>query len=119
MKDKSKNTKLSGMKISNEANNNLQGYPLYPADEDIYSKCEEEKEINPEDTSSVKESTKKYKVGSPNEKDFNDDVSAGDLDIPGSELDDEQENIGSEDEENNFYSLGGDDHDDLEEDKGE
>ena len=41
------------------------------------------------------------------------------LDIPGSELDDDVEEIGSEDEENNYYSLGGDQHDDLEEDKGE
>jgi len=31
-----------------------------------------------------------------------------DLDIPGAELDDENEEIGSEDEENNYYSLGGD-----------
>jgi hypothetical protein len=28
------------------------------------------------------------------------------------ELDDEQENNGSEDEENNLYSIGGDDHND-------
>lgn len=34
-----------------------------------------------------------------------------DLDIPGSELDDENEKIGEEDEENNYYSLGGDRHD--------
>ena len=40
-----------------------------------------------------------------------------DLDVPGAELDDTQEAIGSEDEENNYYSLGGDDHEDLEEDK--
>lgn len=33
------------------------------------------------------------------------------LDVPGSELDDQQESIGSEDEENNYYSLGGDNHD--------
>jgi len=33
-----------------------------------------------------------------------------DLDIPGSELDDENESIGEEDEENNYYSLGGDSH---------
>ena len=32
------------------------------------------------------------------------------IDVPGSELDDEQESIGSEDEENNYYSLGGDNH---------
>lgn len=37
------------------------------------------------------------------------------LDIPGSEDDDIQENIGSEDEENNYYSLGGDNHTSLDE----
>lgn len=41
-----------------------------------------------------------------------------DLDIPGAEEDDANEKIGEEDEENNYYSLGGDAHDDLEEDKG-
>lgn len=39
-----------------------------------------------------------------------------DLDIPGSELDDENESIGEEDEENNYYSLGGDRHESQEED---
>lgn len=39
-----------------------------------------------------------------------------DLDIPGSEIDDEMEEIGEEDEENNYYSLGGDRHENLEED---
>jgi hypothetical protein len=37
------------------------------------------------------------------------------LDIPGADLDDTMEDIGSEDEENNYYSLGGDNHEDLEE----
>lgn len=37
------------------------------------------------------------------------------LDILGSEDDDVQENIGSEDEENNYYSLGGDNHTSLDE----
>lgn len=31
-----------------------------------------------------------------------------DIDVPGSETDDANENIGEEDEENNYYSLGGD-----------
>jgi hypothetical protein len=44
------------------------------------------------------------------------DFTARDLDIPGSELDDRNEMIGSEDEENNSYSLGGDDKENLEED---
>lgn len=39
-----------------------------------------------------------------------------DLDVPGSELDDENESIGEEDEENNYYSLGGDRHESQEED---
>lgn len=42
------------------------------------------------------------------------DVSGDDLDVPGSELDDEAEEVGEEDEENNLYSLGGDRHEDLE-----
>lgn len=39
-----------------------------------------------------------------------------DLDVPGSELDDADEVIGEEDEENNYYSLGGDRHESQEED---
>jgi hypothetical protein len=51
-------------------------------------------------------------------KSFEDDMSGRGLDIPGAELDDKQEEIGGEDEENNYYSIGGDNHNDLEEDKG-
>jgi hypothetical protein len=45
----------------------------------------------------------------------NEDINT-DLDIPGSELDDDNEKIGEEDEENNYYSLGGDRHESQEED---
>ncbi len=45
-------------------------------------------------------------------------VTGDDLDVPGSEEDDINEDIGEEDEENNYYSLGGDAHEDLEEGKG-
>ena len=45
----------------------------------------------------------------------NDDLNS-DLDVPGSELDDNGEAIGEEDEENNYYSLGGDRHEAQEED---
>jgi hypothetical protein len=90
----------------------LPGYPLYPANEDIFSKYREEKNINPEDTSQTKESDEHHEVRGNNEKDFIDDVSGSDLDVPGSELDDKQERIGNEDEENNYYSLGGDHHND-------
>ena len=94
----------------------LPGYPLYPPSDDIFNHSKEETEINPEDISKVK--VPNEKEGTKNEKDYLDDVSGSDLDIPGSELDDVQENVGSEDEENNYYSLGGDNHNDLEEDKG-
>ena len=67
--------------------------PIYKKEDDIYSKEKEE----------------------PLEDDDLENSGAG-LDIPGAELDDADENIGEEDEENNYYSLGGDDHNDLEED---
>ena len=80
---------------------------MYPTTGDIYSKLKEETEVDPENPSKIK-SNSEDPDEKLNEKDFKDDVSGGDLDIPGSELDDEQEQIGSEDEENNGYSLGGD-----------
>ena len=42
------------------------------------------------------------------------DFSGNDLDVPGAEEDDAAERIGAEDEENNLYSLGGDRHEDAE-----
>lgn len=125
MKETRDNTTLPGGKKGlteqpgKEGNIDLPEYPTYPVSEDIYSKCREEQNINPEDISKMKESNEDEREGTSNEKDFDDDVSGSDLDIPGSELDDDQENVGSEDEENNHYSLGGDNHDDLEDDKGE
>ena len=98
-------------------NKDLPGYPAYPVKDDIYSREKEETDINPENP--TKKKAKNEPPDSLNEKDFADDVSGSDLDIPGAELDDDQEAIGSEDEENNYYSLGGDNHEDLEEDKGD
>lgn len=101
----------------NKEENPNQEYPAnvtYPPSEDIYNKDKEETEIDPEDISKTKPSNEND--GKFNEKTFKQDKSGDDLDIPGSELDDEQENIGSEDEENNGYSIGGDNHNNLEED---
>jgi hypothetical protein len=117
MKAKVINTNQKSRTNSKGENNNLHGYPLYSDSEDIFSKSHEEKDINPEDISKVKPSNDIDGIN--NEKDFDDDVSGSDLDIPGSELDDDYENVGNEDEENNYYSLGGDDHENLDEDKGE
>ncbi|RPH29215.1 MAG: hypothetical protein EHM93_17605 [Bacteroidales bacterium] len=101
MKEKNGNESLSSDHAGKETAREFKGYPLYPDEEDIYKKYQEEKEVDPENISKNKNS---------------DDLFGNDLDIPGSELDDEQESIGSEDEENNYYSLGGDGHNDLDED---
>jgi hypothetical protein len=92
-----------------------EGYPLYPDSEDIYGKYHKDRTINPEDPESHIKPFKILKPGRFNEMDFNDDLTGNDLDIPGSDLDDELELIGNEDEENNYYSLGGDEHHDLDE----
>ncbi len=54
-----------------------------------------------------------------NESDSANDLSGAGLDVPGSAADDADEAIGEEDEENNYYSLGGDLHEGQEENKGE
>ena len=79
--------------------------PVYDKKDDIYNNEKEvplDEEGNPENKIQGK-----YDKGP-----------GDDLDIPGAELDDADEAIGEEDEENNYYSLGGDDHNDLEEDNG-
>lgn len=107
---------LSDNQTDNMEKNSLPGYPAYPENEDIYRKFLEEEEINPEDTSEIKDPNSTNTI---RKNDLDEEQSEKDLDIPGSELDDHQEDIGSEDEENNYYSLGGDNHTDLEEDNGE
>jgi hypothetical protein len=71
----------------------------YPVNEDIYNREEKLENIDPEDFSNNKNS-----IPNGNEWKKNSEKIGNDLDVPGSELDDEQEEIGSEDEENNFYS---------------
>jgi len=112
MKTQKQNTK----KPDEIVDNKFPGYPQYPASDDIYNKYEKVDESDPEISTKRKH---KSPTNNFNEKDFNDDYTGADLDIPGSEIDDEQEAIGSEDEENNYYSLGGDNHNDLEENQGE
>ena len=86
-----------------EDENTFPGYPIYPPSDDIYYNDKSEDVQNTESAPKVKKPRSK---------------TGDDLDVPGAELDDEQENIGSEDEENNYYSIGGD-HENLDEDKEE
>ncbi|MEI8046766.1 MAG: hypothetical protein WCI92_05255 [Bacteroidota bacterium] len=85
--------------------NNFPGYPAYPVQEDIYSSYHEMKDLDPEDISKTKEHNGNIKLN--RIKNFNEDISGYELDVPGSEMDDKMEEIGSEDEENNYYSIGG------------
>ena len=70
----------------------IPGYPLYSASEDIYAMDKKEPFSETEGSS----------------------LDNG-LDVPGADLDDAEEITGGEDEENNYYSLGGDDHNNLDE----
>jgi len=98
MSKRSKNKKSS-------AENRKFPLPIYRKEDDIYNRDRAE---HLEDEDSIR-----MRIG-------NEDRGVGaDLDIPGAELDDPDEAMGEEDEENNYYSLGGDDHDDLEEDPNE
>jgi hypothetical protein len=78
----------------------------YPAKDDIYNRSEKEEDIDPEDM--TKSKTRNENPDEENEKYFDEDMTAEDLDIPGNEEDEEAEGNGVEDEENNYYSLGGD-----------
>lgn len=95
----------------------LPGYPLYPDSEDIYNKEEEVRNVNFDNLSSNISTTEEVRL--PNEKDLNEKIADNELDVPGAELDNKSEIAGSEDEENNYYSLGGDNHTDLEKNKEE
>lgn len=119
MKAKASKTNQSDIHSVSKKKDALQGYPLYPSSEDIFnnSKAEIELEIDPEDIS--KNKNPNDISDSNNEKDFLSDVSGGDLDFPDTELDDAQKNAGIEDEENSLYSIGGDDHNNLDENQGE
>lgn len=97
-------------KEDNEADKKFPGYPHYDSKDDIYKNEEELQSLDPNDPSHKK--SKNLEGFQSNEKGTDGNFMGEDLDVPGAELDNAQEYIGSEDEENNYYSLGGDNHDD-------
>ena len=104
---------------TDESAEQLEGYPHYPKSEDIYSKFKEEQNIDPEDVTRLKDFNPLEDVVPDEDFEADEEIMGTDLDVPGADLDDETEDIGNEDEENNYYSIGGDNHNDLEEDHGE
>jgi len=117
--------------IKSSQQEDFPGYPHYPPEEDITNTANKTRKepLRGENVTRSGEPSGAGKDGgqaagnpdTPNEKavaDMTEGLETGDdLDVPGSELDDAAEDIGEEDEENNYYSLGGDRQENLEEDR--
>lgn len=97
--------------INNDNNSNVsrqEKKDLQQADEDMPTKDDE----NLRNASMDNED----EDGEPlNEEGFGEDVSGGDLDVPGTEADDANEEIGEEDEENNAFSASDENNDNVSE----
>ena len=100
MKKVSKNKNLLNSDSGNEQKISLEGYPQFPEKEDIYNKSKRKERKN---TEGGKGRTSDGEV-------FGNDIFGDESDIPDFELDDQQVDIGSEDEENNYYNKVGDRH---------
>ncbi|WP_343667352.1 hypothetical protein [Chitinophaga sp.] len=113
LKNKAENEHIPNQdEIAAKREQTFPGYPTYPASEDIMNQ-EEREELDVEGVTGsrrINNEIAREEGSIPQEFDDEDD-----LDVPGGELDDEDEIIGEEDEENNYYSLGGDRHEDLDE----
>ena len=60
---KNAKTNPTSQQADKEEKTNTPGYPLYPANEDIFNKFKEEGNIDPENTSKKKGSKEKKKAG--------------------------------------------------------
>ena len=123
-------------KRTKKADDEFPGYQKYPANEDIMKRSERvlldettapsvkgaealelqngvpvensEESINPPRQPDPLDLEKDNKEDDLKDRVYPVDFAGKDLDVPGTELDDESEGIGSEDEENNLYSRGND-----------
>ena len=92
---------MNNKKQEKEIEKNLENIN-YPASDDIYSK---DKQITNADVEKISTNDQlNTEENLKNEVTFDTEQLGEDLDVPGAELDDEQENNGNEDEENNYYS---------------
>lgn len=83
----------------------LQGYPTPIVNEDIYDRSEKIAMVDLDSIAAVPLPAVTEVGTVPSLHEVGETAMGSELDVPGSELDDVQENIGSEDEENNYYSL--------------
>ena len=103
---------LSGVSQRFSSDQNAAGGVQENTEDDLDIREGTEADVN-EDDLAVLNSTD-AEIGKP--QNVSNEELGSDLDVPGSELDDENEALGEEDEENNYYSLGGDRHESQEED---
>lgn len=131
---------------ANESQDEFPGYPHYPAEEDIVRRAKRvNMNLDEEDPTAASPSSEaadkrqgdaagdvtREDLKALNSNDYDAegedavlldrvypvDFTGQDLDVPGADLDDAEELRGNEDEENNLYSLGGENHEDLEENR--
>lgn len=83
---------MDNNKKQNEETNehNVPGNPIYSADEDIYNRAEKTPLGDEDEPIGTEDEAPEEDMG---------------LDVPGADLDDDNEALGEEDEENNYYSL--------------
>ena len=95
----------------NELMKVLEGYPIYPENEDIYNKFRKEKSIDPENAIKFIETEK---IGLIPEPDFENESFVTDLEVGwDNTVEDKVEIVVNEDEDNDYLSLGKDNQLDL------
>lgn len=100
--------KKKPVKKEKEEPANLEGYPTYEPEEDVYKQFSKKK-FPTSEVNTYSGANKELPIDKIISNQENSSETMGqDLDVPGAEQDDQQESLGSEDEENNFYSLGDD-----------
>jgi hypothetical protein len=107
------NQRFVDVKNAGAATGTMAGQPASNGSEqdDLNIKMGTDADVNSDDLAAL--NSIDAEIGTPQNV-SNEDINT-DADIPGSELDDAAEEIGEEDEENNYYSLGGDRHESGEE----
>lgn len=91
----------------------IPGYPPDPAGEDIYRNALEVDNLDPEDVVAQKESPADRRGYLQNEKAFQEAVSGNDGDVLGAAWTNQEENLGSTEEENHDYSFSGEGYQNL------
>jgi len=117
MKNKEEITLLLCLQAGKVRKSIPEGYPLYPGSEDIYERSEKEEELNPEDPEQKKAPNERVTGLQDIKEEFRNDVSGKDLDIPGTDEDNE-DTSGNDDEENRLYSLASNDLNEPDTDNG-